>query len=487
MALQADVTRRGLSAWAALAALGLASLAGYVALWALADRARSPQAVNSTIIVFGGLFALYLAACTLVLRRAPVLPVRATLALIAGVAVAARALLVLAPPTLSDDMYRYIWDGRVQAAGLSPYAYPPGAPQVAALHPPDDPIWPHINRKGAITIYPPGAEVFFAGVYRLGPESLTAMKAALAAVDLAVGLALALLLARLGLSPLRGLVYAWAPLPIVEFAGSGHVEVLEGLLTALALLAGVAVAQRSGRDAAGRRSGPALLAAAWLAGAALVKLIPLLLLAGWARFLGPKLLALCLGLFVLGYGGFVLATGGHVSPFLVTYLRDETSNAPLYLFLAYVFAPLVGLPDSAIRLALLGGLAGVALRLAFKADRGPYDFIGKSFLLVGAYLLLATNAHPWYATWLLVFVPLLLPPRGLPLFGDTPDAEGARWRGGDYGPALAALLYGGLTFAGYVVFAWRVPVAPAPVVALQGGVVLALGVFWPLLGRRHAR
>ena len=44
-----------------------------------------------------------------------------------------QAILIFTHPTLSDDMFRYVWDGRVQAHGISPYRYPPDAPQLVFL------------------------------------------------------------------------------------------------------------------------------------------------------------------------------------------------------------------------------------------------------------------------------------------------------------------------------------------------------------------
>ncbi len=399
------------------------------------------------------LFPLYLGACWLVLRRRADLSLRPALVGIAGVAILARGLLVFAAPTLSDDMYRYIWDGRVQAAGLSPYAYPPGAPEVAGLHPPADPIWPHINRKGAVTIYPPGAELFYAAVYGAHPDSVFVTKAVLVGVDLANCLVLLLLLQRLGLSPLRTLIYAWAPLPIIEFGGSGHIETLGILLTLLGLLVGVVAVQ--GAAAGGRRAGPALLAGAALAGAVLVKLIPLLLLAAWARRFGLKVLAWCVGLVGAITLGYLVAYGGHVSPFLVTYLRDESGNAPLYYALRYGIAPLIGLSDGLIRLALFVGLAGTALAVALWRERDRYHFIGKSFILVAAYLLFTPNAQQWYGTWLLAFVPLFLGAGGLTLTGGA-TASGWMSRAG-HRLSLVALGYTGLIFLTYSLALFATP------------------------------
>src|SRR5687768_5718585 len=151
----------------ALAISGLLSLAGYVAMAATADVVRSAEANWRYVLIAIPLFAIYAAACYLVLRWGRNLPVRSTLVLIGLVAILSRAILVPAAPTLSNDIYRYVWDGRVMAAGMSPYAYPPGASEVASLHENDDAIWPYINRKAAITIYPPGTELFFAALYNL--------------------------------------------------------------------------------------------------------------------------------------------------------------------------------------------------------------------------------------------------------------------------------------------------------------------------------
>ena len=52
--------------------------------------------------------------------------------------------LLFAPLVLSSDLYRYIWDGRVQRAGINPYLYPPSAPELAVLR--DEHVYPRINR-----------------------------------------------------------------------------------------------------------------------------------------------------------------------------------------------------------------------------------------------------------------------------------------------------------------------------------------------------
>lgn len=488
---------RGRRAWLLLLVLASLSLLGYAALWANQSLRRAPAAVTTYLQLYGGLFALYLLACWLILRYASQLPLRATLGLILAVALAARLLLVFAMPTLSDDVYRYIWDGRVQAAGFSPYAYPPAAPQLAGLRSVGADAgfyWRNVNRKEAITIYPAGAQLLFAGIYHLQPDSLRFTKAVMAVADFASVIVLMLILTRLGQPSSRAVVYAWSPLPIIEAGSSGHLEPVLVLFTLLAVLAVLSnFDQLKSRQRTGMSSKlikppkPAIhvVAACFLALAALVKLIPLLLLGGWVRSAGWRFAAVCLAFFTSVYYGFILTGGGSSTNFLNTYLGAEFYNAPLYQLLAHNPTPIFGLSDGAIRIGLLlttGLTAAIILALP---ERGPHAFIGKSAMLIMAYLGFATSVHPWYAIWLLAFLPMLLPPAGLPLLGSRSTDEASGWRRGYYGLAVGALLYTGLVFFGYTNFALGVLPVPVPVLLVQLGGLLLPGLLWLLLARRR--
>jgi hypothetical protein len=470
-----------------LALLGLMSIPGYVAMAMGANAWRSPEANQLYVWIAIPLFAIYLVACYLVLRWGARLPARATLVVIGVIAVSTRAVLVPAAPTLSNDVYRYVWDGRVMSAGISPYRYSPGAEELAPLHEGDDAVWPYINRKSAITIYPPGAELFYAVVYKVYPDSMPWTKAAMVLIDLANCLLIALLLRRFAMPAARSLVYAWSPLPILEFGSSGHVETLSVFWTLLALLAGVIAVQSYARNEVRRGQIASIASGVAMAAAALVKLIPLILIVGWVRRFGLRIALLAVGIFVAVYAGFTALTGGYISPFLLTYLGKEDSNSAVYFLSAHVVGAALGVGEGVVRIALgLATLVGFAL-IMFRRERGPYDFIGKSFLLVAVYLLFATNAHPWYATWLLAFLPLLLPPNGLPLFGDHAAlADRVRWRLGYYGPALGALSYTVLTFSGYLVPALQVQFVPVVALIFQLAVALGLGAVWPLAARLYA-
>src|SRR5437588_8585338 len=99
---------------------------------------------------------------------------RSTLIIVIVFAVLFRLSLLFSPPYLSDDIYRYVWDGRVQAAGINPYRYIPADAALEKLR--DGKIYPRINRKDyARTIYPPVAEAVLFLTTRIS-ESVTWMK-----------------------------------------------------------------------------------------------------------------------------------------------------------------------------------------------------------------------------------------------------------------------------------------------------------------------
>jgi alpha-1,6-mannosyltransferase len=208
-----------------LAGIG-ALLAGLTVVTPFAFRTGGDNAFIALTIPAG----LLTIAAAYVAERAPG---RRALLLIFGLAIALRGYVLLFDPLLSSDIYRYIWDGKVQAAGINPYRYFPAHQALAALH--DTTIFPRINRADyAVTIYPPVAEFFFLLVTRLGANT-TVMRLALLACE-AVSMAVMLLLLKRMQRPLTRIVaYAWHPLPIWEIANSGHVDALMMALMLLGL------------------------------------------------------------------------------------------------------------------------------------------------------------------------------------------------------------------------------------------------------------
>ncbi len=139
------------------------------------------------------------------------------------------------PPFLSTDVFRYVWDGRVQDAGINPYRYLPADPALQPLR--DNTVFPHIARaEWARTLYPPFAQVVFAAIGRVWP-SVTAVKLVMVGFEAIAMACLLRLLADAGLPGERLLIYAWNPLPVWAFAGNGHIDAVAiGLLAAALLL-----------------------------------------------------------------------------------------------------------------------------------------------------------------------------------------------------------------------------------------------------------
>ena len=174
------------------------------------------------------------AVATVVAQSAPA---RQSLWLIFAVAVLLRGILLFTEPLLSTDIYRYIWDGRMQAAGINPYRYVPADAALNALR--DATIFPNINRADyAVTIYPPVAQIFFLAVTRVS-ESVTMMKLALLACEAVTVVFLFRLLRDLGRPVTRLVGYLWHPLPLWEIANSGHIDALMIALLMMGLWLGL--------------------------------------------------------------------------------------------------------------------------------------------------------------------------------------------------------------------------------------------------------
>lgn len=260
------------------------------------------------------------------------------------VAALLRLLALALPPTLSDDVHRYVWDGRVVLAGENPYRLAPADPDLEPLRAVDDgALWRRLDHREVPTVYPPLALGTFATAAAT-PWPVPVLKALLAAADLAACGVLLALAGSLALSRGRTVWYAWNPLAVVETAGMGHVD---GLAVGLALGAAwlVVRARRAGSGPSGEGATPEsprsardparsrwAAAAGAVAGAGtLAKLAPALALPLWARgsrrpwwLLGGAALVLAAGFLP------VLAATGGLPPGLVTYGVSWEFNGPLH-------------------------------------------------------------------------------------------------------------------------------------------------------------
>jgi alpha-1,6-mannosyltransferase len=332
---------------------------------------------------------VYLVAVWVVLNR----PVnRWTLFIIVACAVASRLVCIFSPPFLSTDIFRYVWDGRVQAAGINPYRYIPADPHLAFLR--DSTIYPHINRRDyAHTIYPPGAQMLFLLITRIS-ASVHWMKAVMVGLEMLTIWILVELLKALGLRREQVLVYAWHPLLLWEVASSGHVDGAALPLIALALLLYV-------------RHKPLATGIA-LGAATLVKLYPIVLFPAlyrrseWRDWKMPVAVA---ALVAVGYGCYS-SVGRGVLGFLPEYAKEEgmeSGSRYFLLTLARHTLHLETLPTG----AFYAFAALLLLGLALWAFLGKQSVIRASFAIATALMLLFSSHYPWYYLWLLPFVSVL--------------------------------------------------------------------------------
>ncbi len=331
------------------------------------------------------LFALYGVAVAAILRqhRGPTF-----LGLIVGFAILFRVALLFSPLVLSSDLYRYIWDGRVQTAGINPYVYPPSAQELAHLR--DEAIFPHINRPEAPTVYPPGAQMLFALHAIILPDSIAGLKGIMILFDIGTILLIIRLLKKTGVRSDRVLLYAWSPLVVFEFAGSGHLEALMLPFILLALLA--------------RMDEKPLLSGAAIGMATLIKLYPAVLVPALYKR-RDRLFPLAFGATVLlGYLLYLYGAGEKVLGFLPSYFGPwEDFNVGLRYFLTLALVPITASPRLTAMYLLTGLLGVVASYVAFK--RQDDDVAWRGYLMVSAYLLLLpTSFHPWYLIWILPFL-----------------------------------------------------------------------------------
>lgn len=345
--------------------------------------------IPSFLLHFFLLFTLYLAAVWYAFReRADSL---STIPMLVAFSIVFRALLLWTQPVLSDDIYRYVWDGRVQAAGLNPYLHPPEAKQLSHLR--DDTIYPRINRPWARTIYPPGAQWFLRGIYAARPDSVLFLKGVIVAFDLLTILLLVRLLRMLKLPAGRAILYAWNPLVVFELAGSGH---LDGLTLPLLLLS-LLFWER-------RRDGWAGVS---LGVAAAIKLYPALLTPPLVRRHGPRPLlagAIVVGLLYLPY---VWTAGQGVLGFLPQYLSDpgERFNSGPGGLVAYGLGLLTTQPTQVAYGILALALLAVSLRGTRTEEKWLDATVAEVLLLYGTFITFAQTVHPWYLLWVL---PLLV-------------------------------------------------------------------------------
>jgi len=295
-----------------------------------------------------------------------------------------RFVLLNTSPTLSDDIYRYVWDGRVQQAGINPYVYPPAAPELSFLR---DPLHSFINHPLIRTVYPPLAQ----GVFHVGvmiQSGIQLQRFLFLLFDIGTIFLLLWILRLLGRSVYWSLLYAWNPLVVVEFAGSGHFDSLMIFLMMFAFLLFQRQKQTWGT--------------VHLSLAVLSKWVPIIMVPwvaiqkNWRRGLLFTAIILAGILPFLGGTTTLLPEGTQALSGMKTYTKDWVFNPSLYGLAGYV------VPNpTAIKIFFGSILIVGALLWARNNKNNPTRYAFGCFY---ALLLASPVVHPWYVIWLVPFL-----------------------------------------------------------------------------------
>lgn len=432
-------------AFAGLVALGVLSAAFYalavpIATWL----GMEPLACHPAMVA--GVFAFYLVALWLVRSRLPSTP--RVVAAILGFAFLFRSLVLTTPVYLSSDLYRYLWDGRVQWAGHNPYRYPPDAVELKALR--DPAFHRQINRPASVTAYPPGAQWLFALAARLAPGSIPGWRLLLLGIDVGTLWVLLRLLIRVGAPGTAILVYAWSPLVVFEGVQAGHVDLAMILFVLLALGA--------------RLDRSSVRAGVLLGIAVLIKVYPAVLVAAWWRRRDWRFPTAVGATVALGYLPYAATLGIGSLGFLPSYFLDrrEDFNVGLRALVTWVLGLSAEGPRRLIIVLLLVVVATVLGWIGRTHARDCYDTWQAAALAIGAWLVLGPfSVHPWYVLWMIPFLCVLPSPAWLYFSGAVvlyyteylnPSGALPWWAWlGEYGPLYVLLVAG----------AWRRAMRPA--------------------------
>jgi hypothetical protein len=392
-----------------VAAIGLALsvLAGLVLL--LVRPSLNPARVEPLSLLIGAWMAFIVAAW--LLRKVPK-RTAVVLILLGGIGIQVAA--VSAPPHTSTDLYRYIWDGRVQAAGVDPYQYVPAATQLDGLrneflfypggeycvsatyvsrHPAADltPGCTRINRPTVPTIYPPVAEAYFLGVHYLHPadDSSTPIQAATALAAVLITVLLLFGLRRLGRDVRMAALWSWCPTVALEAGNNAHVDVIAVGLAAAAILL-LATARTTRRT---------VLGGVLLGLAIATKLTPVLTVPALLRRRWVTVLVAAGSAFIVVYVPHVLRVGGKVIGFLPGYLQQEgyTRGTRFGIIGLFVTGPLA----IAVAVLILGAIAFAVLQFT-DPDR-PWR---GALIMTAAALAVTTPHYQWYSLLLVMLVAL---------------------------------------------------------------------------------
>ena len=309
-----------------------------------------------------------------------------------------RLCLLMAFPALSDDIYRFVWDGRILVAGFNPFEHIP-RDVVGTIKGLDYALFEKLNSKEYYSVYPPVAQFIFWLSVVVSPQSIwgSAVVIRLLIILAEAGSMMLLLnLARYYRIPTKNVFwYALNPLVILELTGNLHFEAFTifFILLALALLV----------------RGKYLYTAGGFALAIGAKLLPAIFLPLLVRRLGLKKwllfgIVLCFTVIILFTPLISIQFITGMGSSLGLYFQSFEFNASIYYLVREVGFWFT--ENNIIQGAgPVLGIVALALILVYTWKEGQWKkSIFEGMLWIGLiFLAFSTTIHPWYITPLLAF------------------------------------------------------------------------------------
>jgi alpha-1,6-mannosyltransferase len=321
--------------------------------------------------------------------------------LILGSAMLLRLSLMFMTPNLTDDYFRFIWDGLLFTHGYNPYLLIPSefihsSHAVAGL---TDSLYAGLNSASYYTAYPPVCEFIFGLSAKLAGgnilSNIVIIRLIILLAELGVISLLYKLISRLNLSPYLIAIYAFNPLVILELTGNLHLEAVMLLFLVVAIY--LLISKKH------------LLAGVSFGLAVGVKLVPLIFLPLLIKRLGLAksitfyaIVGVTLAVLFLPFYNANLIPDFFSS--LRLYFQTFEFNASLYYVLRWAGYQLTGyniIATLGIALAVITFLIVVTIAATEKKVTWLSLFQSMLFCL-SAYFLLATTVHPWYITSLVL-------------------------------------------------------------------------------------
>ncbi len=313
-------------------------------------------------------------------------------------AVVFRVIFLVSIPALSDDFYRFLWDGHMIRMGVNPYmilpeSYFSGIP--AQDHPLLLTLLQRMNSPGYYTVYPPVLQSVFAAAAAAAPDSLLGqvvlLRFFIVAAEMGTLVLLPGVLRRLGLPPHYCLWYALNPLVIVELSGNLHGEAIMIFFLTAALRLFLDGRLLWGGVAYGLAIGTKLIP---------LLCVPLLVRWYWRRplpFISAALVLACIWL------PFVPSEGAqNVFSSLQLYFQKFSFNASLYYLLRWLLDHVGGYA----LMPWIGPLLSVVVFMSIvyfawaQADARTGSTLQSCQWALTAYLVCSAVVHPWYVTTL---------------------------------------------------------------------------------------